>query len=41
MVALIFILHEGGEFRMNLGGGMRRGIGKNTDREKISLYMYY
>ena len=26
-------------FRMNLGGGMRRGIGLSTDGEKISLYM--
>jgi hypothetical protein len=25
---------------MKLGGGMRRGIGLNTDGEKISLYMY-
>ena len=28
-------------FRMHLGGGMRRGIGTNTDGEKISLYMNY
>lgn len=28
-------------FRMNLGGGMRRGIGTNTNGENISLYMYY
>ena len=28
-------------FRMHLGGGMRRGIGLNTDGEKISLYMDY
>ena len=28
-------------FRMNLGGGMRRGIGTNTDGEKIDLYMDY
>jgi len=28
-------------FRMNLGGGMRRGIGINTDGEKIDLYMDY
>ena len=26
-------------FRMHLGGGMRRGIGTNTDGEKIDLYM--
>lgn len=26
---------------MNLGGGMRRGLGLNTDGEKISLGMYY
>jgi len=26
-------------FYMHLGGGMRRGIGTNTDGEKISLYM--
>jgi len=26
-------------FYMHLGGGMRRGIGNNTDGEKISLYM--
>ncbi len=32
---------RGETFRMNLGGGMRRGIGLNTDGEKISLYMYY
>lgn len=28
-------------FRMNLGGGMRRGIGMNTNGEKISFYMNY
>ena len=28
-------------FRMHLGGGMRRGIGTNTDGEKIDLYMDY
>jgi hypothetical protein len=28
-------------FRMNLGGGMRRGIGTNTDGEKIDFYMNY
>jgi len=28
-------------FRMRLGGGMRRGIGTNTDGEKINLYMFY
>jgi hypothetical protein len=27
-------------FRMTLGGGMRRGVGIDTDGEKISLYMY-
>jgi hypothetical protein len=32
---------RGETFRMNLGGGMRRGIGLNTDGEKISLYMHY
>ncbi len=26
-------------FRMHLGGGMRRGIGTNTDGEKIDFYM--
>ena len=31
---------RGEAFRMKLGGGMRRGIGLNTDGEKISLYMY-
>ena len=28
-------------YPMRLGGGMRRGIGTNTDGEKISLYIYY
>jgi hypothetical protein len=28
-------------FRLHLGGGMRRGIGTNTDGEKIGLYMNY
>lgn len=28
-------------FRMNLGGGLRRGIGTNTNGENLSLYMYY
>jgi hypothetical protein len=28
-------------FRMSLGGGMRRGIGINTNGEKIDLYMSY
>lgn len=28
-------------FRMNLGGGMRRGISTNLDGESIGLYMYY
>lgn len=28
-------------YRLRLGGGMRRGIGRNTDGEKIDLYMYY
>jgi len=28
-------------FPMHLGGGMRRGIGTNTDGEKIDLYMNY
>ncbi len=32
---------RGEEFRMNLGGGMRRGIGLDTNGEKISLYAYY
>jgi hypothetical protein len=32
---------RGEKFRMNLGGGMRRGIGKNTDGEKISFYAHY
>jgi hypothetical protein len=31
---------RGEQFRMKLGGGMRRGIGRDTDGEKISLYMY-
>ncbi|MGH9493957.1 MAG: hypothetical protein ACRD3B_03085 [Candidatus Sulfotelmatobacter sp.] len=31
---------RGEEFRMHLGGGMPRGIGTNTNGEKISLYMY-
>jgi hypothetical protein len=32
---------RGETFRMTLGGGMRRGIGTNTDGEKISLYAYH
>ena len=28
-------------FTMNVGGGMRRGIGTNLDGEKINLYMDY
>jgi hypothetical protein len=32
---------RGETFPMHLGGSMRRGIGKDTDGEKISLYMYY
>jgi hypothetical protein len=32
---------RGEKFRMKLGGGMPRGIGKNTDGQKINLYMYY
>jgi len=32
---------RGETFYMHLGGGMRRGIGTNTDGEKISLYMDY
>src|SRR5215470_2758517 len=35
-----FLCSPRGEiFYMHLGGGMRRGIGTNTDGEKISLYM--
>ncbi len=30
---------KGEIYRMHLGGGMRRGIGTNTDGEKIDLYM--
>jgi hypothetical protein len=32
---------RGQVFNMHLGGGMRRGIGTNTDGENIDLYMYY
>ncbi|HLV89352.1 MAG TPA: hypothetical protein VKV39_20370 [Candidatus Sulfotelmatobacter sp.] len=39
---LAYVCSPRGEtFRMHLGGGMRRGIGTNTNGEKISLYAYY
>ncbi len=32
---------RGEMYYMRLGGGMRRGIGANTDGEKITLYIYH
>jgi hypothetical protein len=37
-----YLCSPGGEiFPMHLGGGMRRGIGTNTDGQEINLYMNY